>query len=172
MPRSNMRLLPLASLLLLSVPQGRTDAAHVLPLPVVDSPQGGGGAVVLEPAPAPATVSRRTIFTCIAPRLVTYADRPCGPLADTRQLRTVTPPGAQIQATTARPEPAPAATRRRDDAAGTVDPTQAREQACARLADAIADIDQRMRAGYSAREAGRLWERWREARARLREADC
>lgn len=162
----------LATLLLLAVQFGRTHAAHTLPLPAVDSPQGGGGAVVLEPAPAPAAVSRRTIFTCIAPRLVTYSDRPCGPLADTRELRTVTQPGAHVQAATARPEPAPAAPTRRDETAGTIDPTQVREQACARLEEAVTELDQRMRAGYSAREAGRLWERWRQARARLREADC
>jgi hypothetical protein len=36
----------------------------------------------------------------------------------------------------------------------------------------VAELDQVMRAGYSARESARLWERWREARARLREADC
>jgi hypothetical protein len=29
-----------------------------------------------------------------------------------------------------------------------------------------------MRAGYSAREAATLWSRWREAKQRLREADC
>jgi hypothetical protein len=172
MPRPDTRLLLLATPLLLAALFGRTHAAHVLPLPVVDSPQGGGGAVVLEPAPARAAVSRRTIFTCVAPRLVTYSDRPCGPLADTRELRTVTPPGAQIQATTARPEPSLAAPRRRDDAGGTIDPTLASEQACARLEAAVAELDQRMRAGYSAREAGRLWARWREARTRLRDADC
>jgi hypothetical protein len=29
-----------------------------------------------------------------------------------------------------------------------------------------------MRTGYSAREAGRLWQRWRDAKARLHEANC
>jgi hypothetical protein len=43
---------------------------------------------------------------------------------------------------------------------------------CGRLEDAVRKLDDRMRTGYSAREAGRLWGRWREARARLREAEC
>ena len=43
---------------------------------------------------------------------------------------------------------------------------------CRKLEAAVAAIDSRMRSGYSAREAGRLWDRWREAKARLQEADC
>jgi len=171
-PRPDMHLMLLALPLLVAALFGRTHAAHVLPLPAVDSPQGSGGAVRLEPAPARAAVTRRTIFTCVAPQLVTYSDRPCSPLADTRELRTVSPPGGQVPTAADRPEPAPGATTRRDGAAVTSDPAQAREQVCVRLEEAVADLDQRMRAGYSAREAGRLWERWRAARARLRDADC
>ena len=47
-----------------------------------------------------------------------------------------------------------------------------RTAACSRLAGAVQALDARMRAGYSAREAARLWARWREAKERLREADC
>jgi hypothetical protein len=167
-----MRLLLLAILLLPAALPAQAQAAQVLPLPAVDSPQGAGRAVVLEPAPVRAAVTRRTIFTCITPELVTYSDRPCGPLADTRQLRTVTPAGAEIRADPTRPQPPPLAARQRDEAAGSSEPATAREQACARLQQDVAELDQRMRAGYSAREAGRLWERWREARTRLRDADC
>jgi hypothetical protein len=171
-PRPAMRLLLLATPLLLAALPERAQAAQVLPLPAVDSPQGGGGAVVLDPAPVRAAVTRRVIFTCVTPQLVTYSDRPCGPLADTRQLRTVTPAGEEVRANTTRPQPRPEETRQRDDVAGSSEPARAREQACARLEEDVAELDQRMRAGYSAREAGRLWERWREARARLRDADC
>jgi hypothetical protein len=43
---------------------------------------------------------------------------------------------------------------------------------CQRLQATLDTLDSRMRTGYSAREAGRLWERWRETKARLRAADC
>ena len=43
---------------------------------------------------------------------------------------------------------------------------------CQKLQATLDSLDSRMRTGYSAREAGRLWERWREAKARLREANC
>ena len=45
-------------------------------------------------------------------------------------------------------------------------------ETCRKLEAAVAAIDSRMRSGYSARESGRLWDRWREAKARLQEADC
>jgi hypothetical protein len=171
-PRPAMRPLLLAIPLLLAALLERAQAAQVLPLPAVDSPQGSGRAVVLEPAPVRAAVTRRTIFTCITPQLVTYSDRPCGPLADTRELRTVTPASEEVRANLTRPQPPPEETRPRDEAAGSSEPARVREQACARLEQDVAELDQRMRAGYSAREAGRLWERWRAARTRLREADC
>jgi len=171
-PRPAMRPLLLAIPLLLAALLERAQAAQVLPLPAVDSPQGSGRAVVLEPAPVRAAVTRRTIFTCITPQLVTYSDRPCGPLADTRELRTVTPAGEEVRANLTRPQPPPVEARRRDEAAGSSEPARVHEQACARLEQDVAELDQRMRARYSAREAGRLWERWREARARLRDADC
>jgi hypothetical protein len=36
----------------------------------------------------------------------------------------------------------------------------------------LAAIDDQMRSGYSAREAARLWQRWRETRERLRAQRC
>ena len=47
-----------------------------------------------------------------------------------------------------------------------------RVMTCQKLQAALDSLDSRMRAGYSAREAGSLWERWRDAKARLHEADC
>jgi hypothetical protein len=55
---------------------------------------------------------------------------------------------------------------------GPARPASKREPDCEPLEAAVDELDQVMRAGYSARESARLWERWREARARLREADC
>ena len=43
---------------------------------------------------------------------------------------------------------------------------------CQKTQATLDSLDSRMRAGYSAREAGRLWERWREAKARLHEGNC
>jgi hypothetical protein len=45
-------------------------------------------------------------------------------------------------------------------------------ETCERLQAAVHALDTRMRNGYSAREAGRLWDRWRDARERVRDADC
>jgi hypothetical protein len=59
---------------------------------------------------------------------------------------------------------------REEDA--TEQAAEAQAQTCERLARTLRDLDARMRAGYSAREAGRLWDRWRETRERLREAGC
>jgi hypothetical protein len=171
--RTASHLLLLATTLPLLALPGVAHGARVLPLPSVDAPQGGGGAVVLEPVPARASVSRRTIFTCVTPQLVTYSDRPCGPLTGTRLLRTVTPPPGEIRTATAAPESATAAARPRgSDASVPATSAPTHESDCRRLEEAVAELDQVMRAGYSARESARLWERWREARARLREADC
>jgi hypothetical protein len=46
------------------------------------------------------------------------------------------------------------------------------ENACTRLQRQLDDLNDRMRAGYSAREAGRLWQRWRDTKERLRTAKC
>ena len=43
---------------------------------------------------------------------------------------------------------------------------------CQKLQAALDSLDSRMRAGYSASEAGSLWERWRDAKARLHAANC
>jgi hypothetical protein len=40
------------------------------------------------------------------------------------------------------------------------------------LRERLAAIDDQMRSGYSAREAARLWQRWRETRERLRAQRC
>jgi hypothetical protein len=54
------------------------------------------------------------------------------------------------------------------------DPTQNRRDAdrCAALQLELAEVDDRMRAGYAARESARLWERWRSLKDRLRHERC
>lgn len=151
-------------------------AAQVLPEPAVDAAAGAAGSVQIQPVQPRARTTGRLVFSCIEPGLVTYADRPCGPLATRRELKVLTP------AVTAGAAPVLDGSRngtgdRRKAAAAQADAQEARaatERAenCARLEAAADEVDARMRAGYPAREAGRLWERWREARARLREAHC
>jgi hypothetical protein len=152
-------------------------AASALLLPAVESPSGGGGSVVLEPVPPRAQPTRRLVYSCAVPGLVTFSDRPCGPLPEVRELHVREPsssaaetsPEAHEAATDARTG-SRQATGRED--AGSDDAADERSTNCQKLQAALASLDSRMRTGYSAREAGRLWERWREAKARLHEANC
>jgi hypothetical protein len=172
-------------LLLAVIPVGASVAGNTGPI-------SGGDAVTLEPvtgdaAPRPAP-TRRRVFTCVTPGLTIFSDRPCGPLPDVREVHW--PQGGAVPqsgsgpvvAARADPERSPRGSRssgepsrtaardRREDTAER----EARERAaaCERLEQAVQDLDQRLRAGYTAREAGRLWARWREAKERLRDARC
>lgn len=147
---------------------------------VARTPTGGGGAVVLEPVPARASPRtwRRVVFTCTSPGLVVFSDRPCGPLPVLHEVKLHAPASVAVTsgaaATVVAPTPA-ASTRPAATNANEPDPAsdaERREQTCRRLADAVRALDDRMRAGYPAREAARLWSRWREAKERLREAEC
>jgi hypothetical protein len=164
------------------------------------NPLGGGGAVELEAVPAPATprASSRRVYACVGGGgPVTFSDRPCGPAASVRDLAVIVPDVEHDSARSgaARSSAAPAAGGRaaRTPAAPRNDerdqdraPRRSADEAdsravasgaasgnqCDRLREAVAALDQHMRAGYSAREAGRLWTRWREAKERLRKAGC
>lgn len=149
--------------------------------PASQRPTGDGTAVKLtEPSPArgsPVIRARRVVFTCVEKGLITFADRPCGTWSQVRELQVVGVRPAETTTTmTAAPAPRPGpagreapAEERRERAE---DATAAHAQTCDRLQHALQELDARMRAGYSAREAGRLWSRWREAKERLRETGC
>ena len=135
------------------------------------NPSGGGDSITLEPVPTP-TPGRiqRPVFVCRDGASVTFADRPCGPVVEARSIDIVEPGPGRV-ASTAR-KPPTAATKPRVqpvESAATPAPGEGR---CGRLRDQLEAIDERMRAGYSAREAARLWNRWREVKAQLREARC
>jgi hypothetical protein len=174
-PHPAARLL-LAAQVVLFLPTS-THAADALPLPAVARPTGGGGSVVLEPVKQQAQPTRRLVYSCVAPGLVTFSDRPCGPLPKVRELSLDQPVPA---AAGAAPELGKAATHtpvsRRTtverDSAGPAAVEVKRVTACHKLQATLDDLDSRMRTGYSAREAGRLWQRWRDAKARLHEANC
>lgn len=169
-----------ASLLLVAATCGvflvKAHSAQVLPAPVVDVAAGGAGSVQPPPEPPRARTTSRLVYSCIEPGLVTYSDRPCSPAAARRELKVRAP----VLAAGAGPDlhkGSAEAGDKRLAAAAKADANAARaasERAatCARLEAAADEVDALMRAGYPAREAGRLWERWREARARLREARC
>ena len=133
---------------------------------------------MLEPVQPRAQPTRRLIYSCVAPGLVTYSDRPCGPLQELRELHVQEPPSP---ASGTAPEPGnagkvAATSGRRTAGADKADPGGDEEDSvkatCQELQATLDTLDSRMRTGYSAREAGRLWERWRAAKARLREANC
>lgn len=135
------------------------------------SPTGGGDSITLEPVPAAAPVRiQRPVFVCRDAESVTFADRPCGPVVEARAL-DVAEPGPGRVASTAR-QPPTAATKPRIQPAERVTRPAPIERRCGRLRDQLDALDDRMRAGYSAREAARLWNRWREVKAELRDARC
>jgi hypothetical protein len=152
-------------------------AGNALLLPAVDGPTGGGGSVVLEPVKPRAQPTRRLVYSCVTPGLVTFSDRPCGPLPEVRELKVTAPAptaaGASPEIDRAR-EPSTTSRRHapeRDDVGPGAAPDD-HTTTCHKLQATLDNLDSRMRTGYSAREAGRLWDRWRAAKARLREANC
>ena len=141
-----------------------------------EGPATLAGSIESQPATAKAS-ARRLVFSCIAPGLVKtdFAQM----LVDDLQLRAAIKPNAGIEqagrASSVTPEAPLASTRERtagDDRSNVSATSPNAAATCQRLGAAVATLDTRMRNGYSAREAGRLWERWRDAKARLREADC
>jgi hypothetical protein len=118
-------------------------------------------------------VARRDIFVCRERTVTVYSDRPCGELALKRELVLRIPEVPAGKAPSTEAAPAKAATLPRVEAAAESRDARADTRArCRQLNDAIETVNERMRAGYSAREAPRLWQRWRDAHDRLREADC
>jgi len=111
------------------------------------------------------------VFVCQESGVPVYADRPCGSVTAERSLTIESPrPGAA--ASTSPPVPR-ASTRPRPAATKpVVESVPVLETRCAALQRQLDDLNDRMRAGYSAREAARLWQRWRDAKERLRTARC
>jgi hypothetical protein len=138
----------------------------------VANPLGSGDSVSLEPAPPQANPRRqRPIFICQDGSVPIFADRPCGSAAAARTLVIDAPrPGAAATTT----PPAPRASTRPRALPGRPDATADRETEtrCATLQRQLDELNDRMRAGYSAREAAKLWQRWRDTKERLRTARC
>lgn len=140
----------------------------------VSNPLGGGAGVTLEPAPASAAPrTRRPVFVCRDDATPTFSDRPCGPLAIPQLITVDSPPVGRAPSTLAPPTTAtvPARTLPRPAVAGR-DPESAAADRCRALRLRLDALDDRMRAGYSATEAARLWTRWRDLKAELRSRRC
>jgi len=134
-------------------------------------PLGGGGGGVLELAP-PAEPPRpkRRVYVCREASTPVFTDRPCGFPAIVHEIPITAPgPGSAVSLA---PQAPAASTRPRVMPAPAADAATAAQVRCAALRERLAKIDDQMRSGYSAREAARLWQRWRDARARLRAQHC
>jgi hypothetical protein len=135
------------------------------------NPAGGGGSSVIELVAPPAPPrARRLVYACREGSTPMFSDRPCGAAFDTRSLDLAPAASAGRPPSTLAAAPA-AATRPIAKPAPPADRPVPVDR-CDRLRDRLAAIDDRMRQGYTAREAARLWDRWREAKARLRDARC
>lgn len=140
--------------------------------PPAASPLGGGQSVMLEPAPPPASPRRhRPVFVCQDGGVPVYADRPCGPDVAVRSL-TVEAPGPGAAASTSPPAPRASTRPRTSSGKAAIRAAPPAEDRCARHRQRLDELDERMRAGYSARDAARLWQQWRDAKERLRAARC
>jgi hypothetical protein len=162
--------------------------ARVMPQPTVDGADGSAGSVAPDPVPVRARTTRRLVYSCATPTLVTFADRPCGAQPVLRELKVQSParaagaaPVVGAAASAPKAEPVHAAPRTAADASAqasarssheAIPSEQKQQEACRKLQARLDQVDAVMRAGYSAAQAGRLWDRWREAKSNLREARC
>jgi hypothetical protein len=122
-----------------------------------------------EVAAVPVT-GRRLVFVCEDAGIPMFSDRPCGAALAPRSVSfPVAPAGA---AASTLPPPPRAGTRPRPQPVAARGPGDAAAGRCAALQRQLEELDDRMRAGYSSREAARLWNRWRDLRNRLRSARC
>ena len=127
----------------------------------------------LAAAPLPAAIDR-PIYVCRDATSVAFSDRPCGPISEARVLRVHDPgPGLAASIEPARPREStrPRTGPRAADAVAEAEPVAA-DNRCRRLREERERLDDRMRAGYSAREAAKLWNRWREVDAKIYAARC
>jgi len=121
------------------------------------------------PASTPAGTGRQ-VYVCEDAGIPAYSDRPCGRAAVPRTVSFAAPPTGAA-ATTSPPSPR-AATRPRPQPVAEQAPGEVASDRCAALRRQLEALDDRMRTGYSSREAARLWNRWRDLRSRLRSERC
>lgn len=121
--------------------------------------------------PARPTRVGRIVFVCADALPVTFADRPCSPAAESRQLRVLEPPSGR--APSLAPPVGTASTRPASvRPAAEADASDPRTERCRTLLEQRDRLNDRMRAGYSARQAGQLWNRWRDLGREIYAARC
>ena len=120
--------------------------------------------------PAPPSRHRREVFVCDDAGTPVFSDRPCGPDLIRRSVSVEQPIAGQVASTLA---PAPSASTR--PRARPVDRREVAHDAdarCTTLRRQLEQVDDRLRSGYSSREAARLWERRRDLKDELRAGRC
>ena len=134
-------------------------------------PEGDGPWSSTEPSEVPSPRrAQRLVYTCRDAAIPVFSDRPCGASMHAWRLTLPQSPAGGASPST-RAAPPIAATRPIVSAPPRRGPVEPPDP-CARLTQQLAAIDARMRQGYSAREAARLWQRWRDAKAKLHAARC
>lgn len=122
------------------------------------------------PPPA-AAQRRRSVFVCEDGGVPVYADRPCDSVGLSRSIVIDAPRAGAAFVTS---PPPPRASTRPAPAGRPPKPVphDGAASRCETLERQLSEVNSRMRAGYSAREAARLWQRWRGLKDRLRAARC
>lgn len=140
--------------------------------PPVANPPGSGDSIALEPAAVQSAPRRhRAVFVCQEGGVPVFADRPCGSATTTRNL-VVEAPRSGAPSTTTPAAPRASTRPRAVTGRSAAVPSDAGNAKCAALQRQLDALNDRMRAGYSAREAARLWQRWRDTKDRLRTSGC
>jgi hypothetical protein len=167
----------LASLVTATLSVGAESAAPESSASSAQQQSASGSSVVLEPAPPPAKpLKSRIIFACRSSAVIEFSDRPCDLAATSRSLEFTTgsPAGG---APSTKPREVLASTRPKTATppaalAPDASDADAQEKKCATLKGQLDAVDSRMREGYSAREAAKLWNRWRGLKDELHASDC
>ena len=137
------------------------------------NPADGGGSLQLEPTRTGSQPRKtRPIFVCRSRAPVIYSDRPCGPASEERSLQVQVQEPQPGGAASTVPAAAPAATLPRLQPEPQADDPDAGDSRCRRLREQREKLDDRMRTGYSAREAAQLWNRWRSLNSEIYRSRC
>jgi hypothetical protein len=152
-------------------PEKSTEPAHAVSSQSESArPSGDRSSAIERLATPPPARRKRLVYACRDAATPVFSDRPCGASADAWRLDL--PPALAAGAAPSTRAAAPAEATRPMVARSSRRDVAVPPNPCARLEAQLAAIDARMRDGYSAREAARLWQRWREAKAKLRAARC